>query len=73
MKNTGRQKKKNTPIMGRRWAVAIYDFHVRAFGEEMARVNRLPLAARRRYIGGMVDHAIQKGVKSTKPALGVSP
>jgi hypothetical protein len=25
-----------------------YDFHVRAFGEEMARVNFLPLAERRR-------------------------
>jgi hypothetical protein len=39
----------------------------------MARVNRLPLAARRRYIGEMVDHAIQKGVKSDKPDLGVAP
>jgi hypothetical protein len=52
---------------------AIYDFHVRAFGEEMARVNHLPLAARRRYIGEMVDHAVRKGVKSGKPALGVTP
>jgi hypothetical protein len=39
----------------------------------MARVNHLPLAARRRYIGQMVDHAIRKGVKSDKPALGVTP
>jgi hypothetical protein len=73
MKNTGRQKKKNAPIGRRRWAAAIYDFHVRAFGEEMARVNHLPPAARRRYIGEMVDHAIRKGVKSAKPALGVTP
>ena len=59
--------------MRRRLRKAIYDFHVRAFGEEMARVNHLPLAARRRYIGEMVDHAIRKGVKSDKPALGVTP
>jgi hypothetical protein len=39
----------------------------------MARVNHLPLAARRRYVGEMVDYAIQKGVKSGKPALGVTP
>jgi hypothetical protein len=50
-----------------------YNFHVRAFGEEMARVNFLPLAKRRRYIGEMIDHAIRKGVKFDKPALGVTP
>ena len=37
-----------------------YDFHVRAFGEEMARVKFLPLTWR-------------KGVKFDKPALGVTP
>ena len=37
MKKTGPHKKKNAAFMGRRWAAAIYDFHVRAFGEEMAR------------------------------------
>ena len=71
MKKIGRQKK-NAPNVPRRWAAAIYDFHVRAFGEEMARVNHLPLAARRRYVGEMVDHAIKKGVKSAKPARGVT-
>jgi hypothetical protein len=50
-----------------------YDFHVRAFGEEMARVNCLPLAERRRYVADMVDHAVRKGVKFDKPALGVTP
>jgi hypothetical protein len=50
-----------------------YDFHVRAFGEEMARVNFLPLAERRRYVAEMVDHALRKGVKLDKPALGVTP
>jgi hypothetical protein len=73
MKKTGQQAKKYTPAMRRRLRKAIYEFHVRAFGQEMARVNHLPLAARRRYIGEMVDHAIRKGVKSDKPALGVAP
>ena len=50
-----------------------YDFHVRAFGKEMARVNFLPLAERRRYVAEMVDHALRKGVKFDKPALGVTP
>ena len=50
-----------------------YDFHVRAFGEEMTRVNFLPLAERRRYIAEMVGHALRKGVKFDKPALGVTP
>jgi hypothetical protein len=70
---TGRRKKKNSPAWERKWDAAVYDFHVRAFGEEMARVNHLPLAARRRYIAEMVDHAEKKGVKSTKPALGFTP
>jgi len=73
MNKTGKQKERHAPAMQRKLRRAIYDFHVRAFGEEMARVNRLPLAARRRYIGEMVDHAIQKGVKSDKPAMGVTP
>jgi hypothetical protein len=50
-----------------------YEFHVRAFGEEMARVNFLPLEERRRYVGTMVDHAVRKGVKFKKLALGVTP
>ena len=50
-----------------------HDFHVRAFGEEMARVNCLPLLERRRYIGEMVDHAVRRGVIFDKPALGVTP
>jgi len=73
MNKTGKQEKKHPPAMQRKLRKAIYDFHVRAFGEEMARVNHLPLAARRRYIGEMVDHAIRKGVKSDKPALGFTP
>ena len=50
-----------------------YDFHVRAFGEEMARVNFLPADERKAYIADMFDHAIKKGVKFEKPALGITP
>ena len=50
-----------------------YEFHVRAFGEELARVNFLPLAQRKKYVGEMYDHARRKGVKFEKPALGVTP
>ena len=59
--------------MRRKLRQAIYQFHVRSFGEEMARVNFLPPAQRRRYIAEMVDHATRKGVKFNKPALGVTP
>jgi hypothetical protein len=52
---------------------AIFDFHVRAFGEELARVNFQPLAKRRQYVAEMVDHAIRKGVKFERPARGVTP
>jgi hypothetical protein len=34
-----------------------YDFHVCAFGEEMARMNFLPLAERRRYVAEEVGKA----------------
>ncbi len=49
-----------------------YDYHVRAFGEEMARVNFLPLAERKAYLYDIIDHAVRKGVKFDKPAMGVT-
>ena len=49
-----------------------YEFHVRAFGEEMARINFLPLEERKRYVAEMVDHARKKGVRFEKPALGTT-
>lgn len=52
---------------------AAYDFHVRAFGEEMARVNFMSLDQRKAYVGEMADHARRKGVSFEKPALGVTP
>ena len=73
VKKTEPKLTKYTPAVRRKLRKAIYDFHVRAFGEEMARVNFMPLAARRRYIGEMVDQATRKGVRSDKPALGVTP
>ena len=62
-----------TPEVLRHLKRVEHEFHVRAFGEEMARVNFLPLAERRRYVADMVDHAVRKGVKFDKPALGVTP
>jgi hypothetical protein len=62
-----------SPAARKRLRRAIYDFHVRAFGEEMARVNFLPRVQRRRYIADMMDHALRKGVKFDKPARGVTP
>jgi hypothetical protein len=62
-----------TPEVRRHLRRVAYDFHVQAFVEEMARVNFLPLKERRRYVAAMVDHAVRKGVKFDKPALGVTP
>jgi hypothetical protein len=50
-----------------------YAYQVREFGEEMARVNFLPLEERKAYIHDMIDFAISKGVNFEKPALGVTP
>jgi uncharacterized protein YbjQ (UPF0145 family) len=51
----------------------MYDFHVRAFGEELARINFLPEKRRKQAVAEMIDHARKKGVKLTRPALGVTP
>jgi hypothetical protein len=48
-----------------------YDFHVRAFGEEMARVNFMPLEERKQHLYDMIDHAVAKGVGFDRPAKGV--
>ncbi len=49
------------------------DFHVRAFGEELARINFLPEKRRKQAVAEMIDHARSKGVNLTRPALGVTP
>ena len=61
------------PAVQRKLRQAAYDFHVRAFGEELARVNFQPLVKRRQYVREMVEHALRKGVKFERPALGVTP
>ena len=48
-----------------------FDYHVRAFGVEMARVNFLPKEERMRYLYDMIDHAVAKGVNFDHPARGV--
>jgi hypothetical protein len=50
-----------------------YDFPVRAFGEEMARINFLPPEEHMKEIYDMIDHAVAHGVSFKKPALGVTP
>ena len=73
MKSTGYRRKSWPPAVRKKIRQAVYAFHVRAFGEELARVNFLPVSKRRQYVGEMVDHALSKGVKFEKPALGVTP
>lgn len=72
MKESEATMKPLTPAQRRRLRKVMYDFHVRAFGEELARVNFLPEKERKRYVGEMVDHARRKGVNLTRPALGVT-
>ena len=67
------RRKRWPPSIRRKIRQAAYEFHVRAFGEELARVNFQSVAKRRRYVAAMVDHALSKGVKFDKPALGVTP
>ena len=72
MKKAEPTMKPLTPAQRRRLRKVMYAFHVRAFGEEMARINFLPENERKREIGDMIDHARRKGVNLTRPALGVT-
>ena len=49
-----------------------YDFHVRAFGEQLAQINFLPIEERKAQVCAMVDHAQSRGVRHEKPAHGVT-
>ena len=51
-----------TEEQSRRLKELEYDFHVRAFGEEMAAINFLPLEERRRALFAMWEFAHSKGV-----------
>ena len=64
---------KQRPAQKRRLRKAEREFHVRAFGEEMARINFLPEKKRKAAVAEMIDHARRKGVKLGRPALGVTP
>jgi hypothetical protein len=73
MKRPDNRRKPWPPAVRRKMRQAAYEFHVRAFGEELARVNFQSLAKRRQYVAAMVNHALRHGVKFEKPALGVTP
>lgn len=62
-----------TPANKRRMRKIMRDFHVRAFGEEMARINFLPEKRRKQAVAEMIDHARSKGVDLSRPACGVTP
>lgn len=62
-----------TPVQRRRLGKIMRDYHIRAFGEELARINFLPEAQRKQAVAEMIDHARCRGVKLTRPALGVTP
>lgn len=62
-----------TPAQKRRLRKIERDFHVRAFGEELARINFLPEKRRKQAVAEMIDHARSKGVDLSRPALGVTP
>lgn len=57
----------------RKWHRIMRDFHIRAFGEEMARINFLPEKRRKAAVAEMIDYARSKGVQLGRPALGVTP
>jgi len=46
------------------------DFHLRAFGEELARINFLPEKRRKQAVAEMIDHARAKGVNLSRPPRG---
>lgn len=71
--STGLPSPPITPAQRRRLLKIMRDFHVRAFGEELARINFLPEKQRKQAVADMIDHARRKGVKLTRPALGVTP
>lgn len=62
-----------TAAQRRRLRKIMRDFHIRAFGEELARINFLPEKRRKAAVAEMIDHARRKGVNLSRPALGVTP
>lgn len=51
----------------------IFDEHLRrAFGDEIARVAKLPLMERYRYVAWMIDNGRRHGVKHVREPRGVT-
>ena len=48
------------------------DYLRRAFGDEIARVSKLPLMERYRYVAWMIDNGRKHGVKNTREPRGVT-
>jgi hypothetical protein len=59
-----------TAAQRRRLRRILRDFHARAFGEELARINFLPGKERKQAVAEMIDHARRKGVNLGRPARG---
>lgn len=50
-----------------------YEYHVRAFGEQIARMNFLPAEQREAEFHAMMDHAYSKGVRRGPAADDITP
>jgi hypothetical protein len=51
----------------------IREDHIRqSFGDEIARVSKLPLMERYRYVAWMIDNGRKHGVKNTREPRGVT-
>lgn len=48
------------------------DYLRRAFGDEIARVSKLPLMERYRYVAWMIDNGRKHGVKNHREPRGVT-
>ncbi len=52
---------------------SIFEDYLRhAFGDEIARVSKLPLMERYRYVAWMIDNGRKHGVKNTREPRGVT-
>jgi hypothetical protein len=59
-----------TAAQRRRLRRIMRDFHIRAFGEELARINFLPEKERKQAVAEMIDYARRQGVNLGRPARG---
>jgi hypothetical protein len=59
-----------TAAQRRRLRRILRDYHVRVFGEELARINFLPEKDRKRAVAEMIDYARSKGVRLVRSARG---